>query len=184
MAADHTICPGAKMLRQPQPEIFECPKCQGEVEIWTDEIRGTCGACGATMMRDGTMSCLDWCAMGRDCVGDEAYDTYMRNKAVTVKQKLLEELEAQDAGEGLLEEAREAAVRATAISKELGADHHVVVAACILKSLTDTKRIKKSLLRLGFGLPDVDQVCEIVSAVATSQSIDSPNYEAVRAALN
>ena len=38
--------PGARFLRQPRPEMFECPDCGEEVEIWSDEIRGTCSACG------------------------------------------------------------------------------------------------------------------------------------------
>lgn len=166
MAADHTICPGSKSLRQPKPELFVCPSCGGEVEIWSDEIRGTCPECGATMMRDGTMSCLDWCSMGRDCVGDEVYESYRKNRAITVKQKLLGELESlAGIDDHALVLAREASIRATALSHQREADHHIVVAACILRTLEDDERIKKILLREGFSLPDVDQVCEIIGAL-------------------
>ncbi|MBT3271672.1 MAG: hypothetical protein HN368_00850, partial [Spirochaetales bacterium] len=61
-------------MRQPKPEAFNCPNCDEDVEIWSDELSGRCTACGTTVMRDGTMSCLEWCAMGRDCVGDDVYD--------------------------------------------------------------------------------------------------------------
>ena len=37
---DHQFCPGATLLRRPVPEIFDCPSCHGEVEIWTDEFKG------------------------------------------------------------------------------------------------------------------------------------------------
>ena len=87
---DHTVCPGSRLVRQPVPEIFQCPKCGDEVEIWSDEIKGSCPKCGTTVMREGFMSCLDWCAMGKECVGDATYGRYMSNKAETVKRKLIE----------------------------------------------------------------------------------------------
>jgi hypothetical protein len=82
---DHTVCPGSKLLRQPEPEEFTCHRCGTEVEIWTDEVRGTCPSCRATVQRDSTMSCLDWCKQGKECVGDAAYANYMANKSMVIK---------------------------------------------------------------------------------------------------
>jgi DNA-directed RNA polymerase subunit RPC12/RpoP len=83
------FCPGAKLLRQPKPEMFSCPQCGEEVEIWSDELRGTCPSCGTTVLRDGTTSCLDWCKFGKECVGEETYNNYMKNKAEGLREKLL-----------------------------------------------------------------------------------------------
>src|SRR4030066_152981 len=82
---DHSFCPGSKLLRQPAPELFPCPNCGTEVEIWTDELKGICPSCKKAVFRDGGMSCLDWCKYGKECVGDAAYKSYMRDKAVGVK---------------------------------------------------------------------------------------------------
>ena len=84
---DHIVCPGSRTMRQPVPEMFQCPTCGEEVEIWSDEIKGSCLKCGTTVMRDGFMSCLDWCAMGKDCVGDATYGKYMNNKAESIKKQ-------------------------------------------------------------------------------------------------
>ena len=34
------------------PELFECPLCGGEVEIWTDEGKGKCSGCNARFRKD------------------------------------------------------------------------------------------------------------------------------------
>ena len=38
----HLVCPGARLIKQPKPEIFTFPSCGAEVEIWTDEIKAVC----------------------------------------------------------------------------------------------------------------------------------------------
>jgi hypothetical protein len=108
---DHTVCPGAKFLRQPRPEMFPCPDCGEEVEIWSDEIRGTCSACGRNVFRDGLPSCVEWCKYGKECVGEEAYGTYQRNRALGFKHRLLEVLQRRE----LLSPA-EAGVRERAVA--------------------------------------------------------------------
>ena len=50
---DHVYCPGSKLLRQPKPESVACASCGTEVEIWSDEIKGTCPGCGKTVFKDG-----------------------------------------------------------------------------------------------------------------------------------
>ena len=53
------FCPGARSLRQPEPETFVYPHCGGDVEIWTDEMRRVCPTCGAAVIRDSAMACLE-----------------------------------------------------------------------------------------------------------------------------
>lgn len=74
------FCPGSKLLRQPKPETIICPSCRGEVEIWSDEVRGTCPSCKRVVFRDAAMACLDWCKYGEQCVGSEVYARYVRNR--------------------------------------------------------------------------------------------------------
>ena len=72
-------CPGARAIRQPQPEFIPCPACRAEVEIWTDEIKAICPQCKKTVLRKQETSCLEWCKYAKECVGEEAYNNYMRN---------------------------------------------------------------------------------------------------------
>lgn len=78
-------CPGAKLFRQPEPEILRCPYCQEELEIWTDEIKTKCSKCKKTITREQAQSCLDWCKYAKECVGEDVYNKYMSNKAKSKK---------------------------------------------------------------------------------------------------
>jgi len=136
LAMDHQFCPGAKLLRQPKPEIFDCPSCGQEVEIWSDEIRGVCSSCGRTMFRDGAMSCLEWCKFARECVGEATYDRYMNNRAVGLRRRLLEAMHAhweQDADR--LRRAEAVLSWSEEILKDEKADWHIVIPASILQTV-------------------------------------------------
>jgi hypothetical protein len=73
-------CPGSQKFSHPQPEMIKCPFCAGEVEIWTDEVQASCPGCGTIVAREGIQSCLDWCKQAKECVGEEAYRKYLKNK--------------------------------------------------------------------------------------------------------
>jgi predicted RNA-binding Zn-ribbon protein involved in translation (DUF1610 family) len=45
-------CAGDDPTKKAVPEIFTCPECGGEVEIWTDESKGKCPSCGKVMLKD------------------------------------------------------------------------------------------------------------------------------------
>lgn len=81
-------CPGAQRFRQPQPEIINCPFCSEEVEIWTNEVQVTCPNCKKTVMRQQGTSCLDWCRYAKECVGEEVYNKYIKNKSITKKPRI------------------------------------------------------------------------------------------------
>ncbi len=91
---DHTICPGARQLRSPTPDSIPCPSCGYSVEIWSDEARATCPKCKQNVVREGFSSCLDWCAKGKECVGATIFNNYMERRSVTIRQLLLQEIEA------------------------------------------------------------------------------------------
>jgi DNA-directed RNA polymerase subunit RPC12/RpoP len=74
-------CPGSDKLRHPYPEFIKCPDCGEEVEIWTDEVKAKCPKCKKTVSRPQGQNCLDWCKSARECVGEEIYNKYLRNKS-------------------------------------------------------------------------------------------------------
>jgi hypothetical protein len=45
-------CPGQDRNAPAAPELFICPICGGNVEIWTDETKRTCPKCKTQVMRD------------------------------------------------------------------------------------------------------------------------------------
>lgn len=124
-------CPGAKMLRQPSPELFSCPRCGEEVEIWTDELKANCPKCGKTVVREDEGSCLDWCKFGKDCVGEETYSRYITRKTSRLKERLISEVgfEGDDGAEAI-----RIATDAEELAKREGAELHIVVPAAILLS--------------------------------------------------
>ena len=73
-------CPGSQKFRQPQPEFVKCIVCGEEVEIWTDEVSVSCPKCNSPVARRAAQSCLDWCKHAKECVGEERYKAYLKNK--------------------------------------------------------------------------------------------------------
>lgn len=73
-------CPGSEKFKQPHPESVKCPKCASDVEIWTDEYDAVCPKCKSRVTRQSGQSCLDWCKYAKECLGNKAYDEYMRKK--------------------------------------------------------------------------------------------------------
>jgi len=45
-------CPGQDRKAPPTPELFVCPGCGGNVEIWSDEAKRTCPSCKTQVIRD------------------------------------------------------------------------------------------------------------------------------------
>ena len=72
-------CPGAARLRgTPEIIVHTCPKCGGEIEIFSTDTHDEC-ACGFIAYND-LQNCLKWCAYARECVGDEVYNKFMGKK--------------------------------------------------------------------------------------------------------
>lgn len=193
---DHEFCPGSKLLRQPAPEMFTCPSCGEEVEIWTDELKGACPGCGRTVYRDATMSCLDWCKYGRECVGDTVYENYMRNRAVGLKGRLLEGVRRHFGEDRKRIRHAERVLRwAEKLLEEETADWHIVIPAAVLhdvgiKAAESTcgssaaayqekegpPVAREMLLRLGFSLEDIEQVCDIIGHHHHPREPESLNF--------
>ena len=169
-------------MRQPMPEQFDCPTCGAEVEIWSDEITGKCLSCGTTVARDGVMSCVEWCAMARECVGDELYDSFQKRKNQTIKDHLL-------AKAGELKSDQQVDIRrieramhfAEVIAGPEGAALHVVLAATVLYVVrkNNVQQARSDLLALGFQIVDIDEVCSIVEEAQPPTRDSSANSRVV-----
>lgn len=62
-------CPGAARFKDPRPDYTNCPNCEAEVEIWSDEPLARCTSCGFWVTHDIGATCLDWCSKAAECVG-------------------------------------------------------------------------------------------------------------------
>ena len=65
-------CPGQDM-RKLRVELYRCPQCRAEVEIFSDETRIRCQKCGTMVYREKMPSCIEWCASARQCLGEERW---------------------------------------------------------------------------------------------------------------
>ena len=56
------------------PTIVEktCPQCGHEIEMFSIDTQMTCEHCGFVAYND-TLSCVQWCAHAKECVGEEMY---------------------------------------------------------------------------------------------------------------
>ena len=75
-------CPGATLIKEPVPEVFPCPRCGADVEIWTHEVSYRCDRCGTEVFREAAAlpSCIEWCEAAKECVGEDAYNRYFAMK--------------------------------------------------------------------------------------------------------
>ena len=183
---DHTICPGSKFIRQPKPEQFTCPSCGEEVEIWSDEISAKCSSCATTVVRDGTMSCIEWCAMARDCVGEDAYNDFRELKATSVKDHLMELASAAVNDLGInLRFVERSLFYAENIARSEEAVLHVVLSGTVLGRIygQHPERARSELLKMGFQLEDVEEVCSMVASPPGHAGEISVNESVVHDAL-
>ncbi len=65
-------CPGQDS-RNLKVSVHQCPVCQNEVEIFSDETRIKCRKCNNYVYKDKTPSCIEWCSKARECIGEERW---------------------------------------------------------------------------------------------------------------
>jgi len=65
-------CPGQD-TRNLRVELYLCPNCKTEVEIFSDETKFKCHKCGTIVYKEKLPSCIDWCASARQCLGEERW---------------------------------------------------------------------------------------------------------------
>ena len=67
------------------PTIHEkiCPQCGNLIEMFSIDTSMPCEHCGFVAYND-TLSCVQWCAHAKQCVGEEMYNAMME---VAARQK-------------------------------------------------------------------------------------------------
>ena len=45
-------CPGNDPTLRAVPEVYTCPECGSEVEIWSDETKGKCMSCNKVIQKE------------------------------------------------------------------------------------------------------------------------------------
>ncbi len=65
-------CPGQDM-RNLRVELYKCPSCGAEIEIFSDELKMKCQKCGEIVYKENIPSCIDWCASARQCLGEKRW---------------------------------------------------------------------------------------------------------------
>ncbi len=72
-------CPGAADMRTPSLKIKNCPECNGEVELFSVDIKAKCQKCGFVVYND-IESCIQWCKYAIECVGEELYNKLIKGQ--------------------------------------------------------------------------------------------------------
>lgn len=190
-------CPGSEKIKKPRPENMRCPSCGGEVEVWTDEIQAICPKCKNTVIRPQQQTCLDWCSYARECAGAQKYTLYMDNKSLSIKEKLIRELEDYFAGDTKrIAHAKKVTHFAEELLKQEKADRHIVIPASILHDVgikaaeakygssaghhqeKEGPPIAEKILRnAGFKKEDIDEICEIIAHHHSPGKITTQNFK-------
>ena len=81
----YSKCPG-QYTSKLRVEIYKCPKCGAEVEIFSDETRTKCQKCGTMVFREKMPSCIEWCSSARQCLGEDRWQQLMGNDEAAGKR--------------------------------------------------------------------------------------------------
>jgi len=177
--------------------MLKCPFCGAEVEIWTDEIKVRCPECKTEIIRQARASCLDWCKYAKECVGPQLYDKYMQNRAITIKQKLLKEIEDYFGTDiKRIEHAKKVLDFAEELLRQERADWHIVIPAAILHDVgikaaeekygssaghyqekEGPEIARKILLKVGLKKEDIEEICQIIAHHHTPGKINTQNFK-------
>jgi DNA-directed RNA polymerase subunit RPC12/RpoP len=188
---DHAFCPGSRLLRQPAPELYPCPNCGAEVEIWSDELKRACPKCRKMVLRPGGMSCLEWCKQAKECVGEATYESWAASRCLGLKARLQEALEERFGGDSRrIAHARAVLAEAEGLARSEAADWHIVVPAALLHDIAGSDQPRRQeqegppiaraiLLRLGLQLRDIDEVCDIVAHHHSPRARETVNFSVV-----
>lgn len=189
-------CPGQDK-RNLKVEIFECPNCGYKIELFSDEMKGVCPECKTVVLREVLPSCIDWCNFAEECVGKTFYDKYRQDKAITLREKLLKELENYFGDDRKrINHAKNVMNYAQELLREEKGDWHIVIPASILHDIgiKEAERkygssaghlqekegagvAKKILFKLGFKKEDIAEICDIIASHHSRGKINTNNFK-------
>ncbi len=79
-----SLCPGQDR-RNITVDVFTCPNCKAEVEIFSHELKAKCYRCGAWVYKEKMPSCVDYCPAARECIGEERWKQLECDKRIKTK---------------------------------------------------------------------------------------------------
>ena len=155
-------------------------------------------------MRDGMMSCLEWCKYGKDCVGEVIFNRYMEGRAAGLKKQILAELETtfgQSADR--MKRAGDILHFAEELVATEPADWHIVMPASLLSQVGVTQSpadsqsgsgpmiltddpVEKLLLRSGMKMDDINAICGVLYYLGSEETDDresDANYRVLHDAI-
>ncbi|MCL1880288.1 MAG: transposase [Actinomycetia bacterium] len=81
-------CPGAaNFTGTPTLEVKTCPECGAEVQLFSTDIELACTSCGFVVFND-VISCINWCKMAKECLGEEMYERLMTASRENAEEKI------------------------------------------------------------------------------------------------
>ena len=66
-------CPGQDG-RNIDVQTRACASCGYAVEIFSDEVKVRCPRCKNLVCRERLPSCVNWCKVARECIGEEKWN--------------------------------------------------------------------------------------------------------------
>ena len=191
-------CPGQDK-RKVTPEPIICSSCGYEAEIFSDEIKLSCPKCRQVLCREVLPTCVDWCKSAKECIGEEAYGNYKKNKSLLLKERLLVELKEYFGIDiKRINHARRVLDYAEEILRKEGGSWHIVVPAAILHDvgikIAEQKYgsnsghwqekegpavAKRILLKLGFKKDEIEEICQIIRYHHSPGKINSLDFKII-----
>ena len=68
-------CPGSANIRTPTIKIKKCPRCGGEVELFSIDMKVDCPSCRQTVFNN-INSCAQYCQYAEQCLGPETFQKF------------------------------------------------------------------------------------------------------------
>lgn len=65
-------CPGSFGSGTPAIKIKKCPRCGGEVELFSIDMKVDCPSCGQPVFNN-VNSCAEYCLYAEQCLGTDIY---------------------------------------------------------------------------------------------------------------
>ncbi|MFC1703771.1 HD domain-containing protein [Candidatus Omnitrophota bacterium] len=189
-------CPGQEK-RKLTIETLLCKQCGSSIEFFSDEVRRRCSQCKSEVTREVLPTCIDWCRYVKECVGGTTFDKYMADKGETIKEQLIKELEEYFSNDSKrIAHAKRVMQFAQDLLKEEGGDWHIVIPASVLHDvgikIAEEKHgstaghhqekegpaiAKKILLKAGFQVKDIDEICTIIAHHHAPGKVDTQNFK-------
>jgi hypothetical protein len=71
--SEPVFCAGKSNLGTPTLKVVKCPRCGGDIELFSTDAKAACYNCGFVAYNDINL-CVQWCKHAEECVGTEMYN--------------------------------------------------------------------------------------------------------------